>query len=73
MTTHGNRAQTMSKPLLLRVGEACEMLGIGRSKLYELIAVGDVEVLHIGSAVRVPVAGLEAFVERLRSEQGVGV
>jgi excisionase family DNA binding protein len=56
-------------PLLLGVREAARMLGIGRSTLYELIAAGEIETVHIGRAARVPVAALHAFVERRRTAQ----
>jgi excisionase family DNA binding protein len=55
--------------LLLSVEEAGRALGLGRSKTYELIAAGDLEVVHIGRSARVPVAAIEAFVERLRHHQ----
>lgn len=53
--------------LLLSIREAGRALGIGRSKMYELIAAGELETVHIGRAVRVPVDAIEAFVARLRS------
>jgi excisionase family DNA binding protein len=53
--------------LLLTISEAASALHIGRSKLYELIASGELEVVHIGRSVRVPRAAIEAFVEQLRS------
>ncbi len=40
------------------------MLAIGRTTLYELIAAGQLKTVHIGRAVRVPVAELDAFVAR---------
>ena len=43
------------------------MLGIGRSKLYELLAAGEIESVLIGSARRVPMKGLHDYVERLRA------
>lgn len=39
--------------ILLRPAEAAEMLGIGRSTVYELIAVGDLPVVRIGQSVRI--------------------
>jgi excisionase family DNA binding protein len=42
------------------------MTGISRSKLYELIAAGEIEVLKVGRATLVPVAGLNALLERHR-------
>jgi excisionase family DNA binding protein len=42
------------------------MLGIGRSLAYELIAAGELEVVHVASVMRVPVEAVHAFVERRR-------
>ena len=50
------------EPLAVRVPEACRMIGIGRSKLYELIADGTIEVVKIGSITVIPVAQLRAIV-----------
>ena len=50
--------------LLLTVREAAAVLAIGRTTLYELIADGQLKTVHIGRAVRVPVAEVEAFVAR---------
>jgi excisionase family DNA binding protein len=52
--------------LLLSVEEAAGALGIGRSKTYELIAAGELETVHIGRSLRVPVDAVHAFIERLR-------
>lgn len=52
--------------LLLSVGEVARALGVGRSKTYELIAAGELEVVHIGRCARVPLDSAEAYVERLR-------
>lgn len=57
----------MTARLLLRPEEAADVLGIGRSKLYELLAAGVIESVQIGSSRRVPVEGLHDFVQRLRS------
>ena len=48
--------------LLLRIPDAASVLGIGRTTLYKLIDDGDIRVVHIGRAVRVSFAELEAFV-----------
>jgi len=53
--------------LLLRPEEAADVLGIGRSKLYDLLATGEIESVHIGSCRRIPVEGLHSYVERLRA------
>ena len=54
-------------PILLRVPDAARVLGIGRSMTYALIAAGEIEVVHIGSVIRVPLDGLESFVEQRRA------
>jgi excisionase family DNA binding protein len=51
---------------LLTVREAADALGLGRTTVYELIAAGDLEVVHIGRASRVPAASVVDFVGRLR-------
>lgn len=56
--------------LLVTIPEAAEALAIGRTTVYELIGAGDLEVVHIGRSVRVPVAALSEFVARRRV--GVG-
>lgn len=53
--------------LTVRIPEACRMTGIGRSKLYELIAAGEVEIIKIGAMTLVPVASLRALLDRHRS------
>jgi excisionase family DNA binding protein len=51
-------------PITVRIREACRLTGIGRSKLYELIAAGEVEVVKVGTITLVPVASLTRFIQR---------
>lgn len=53
-------------PITVRIKDACRMTGIGRSKLYLLIAEGEIETIKVGSMTLIPVASLETF---LRSMQ----
>lgn len=53
--------------LLLKVAEAASMLGIGRTKAYELIGRGELQAVHIDGAARVPVAAVHRYVDRLLS------
>ncbi len=46
--------------LLLRPIEAAEAIGVGRSKVYELLASGELPSIRIGSSVRVPLDSLRA-------------
>ena len=56
--------------LLLRPAEAAEAIGIGRSKVYELLASGDLPSIRVGEAIRVPVTALHAWIERKLAERG---
>ena len=42
------------------------MIGIGRTKLYELISTGELETVKIGKATRVTTASLRELVKRGR-------
>ena len=49
--------------MLLRPAEVAEVLGIGRSKTYELIGSGTIPSIRIGTSVRVPRESLKAWVD----------
>ncbi len=57
-----------SDRLLLRITEAAERLAVGRSTVYELIGAGELPVIHIGRAVRIPAAAVRNWVERQADE-----
>lgn len=52
--------------LTVRIADATQMLGIGRSKLYELIGAGEVETIKLGTATLIVVESIHALVERRR-------
>ncbi|KEZ21163.1 Excisionase [Sphingobium yanoikuyae] len=51
-------------PICVRVNEAARMIGVGRTKLYELIATGEVETVKLGKATRITTASLHDLVRR---------
>lgn len=53
-------------PLVVRIPDACRLLGVGRSKLYELIAGGKIEAVKIGANRLILLASVKAFVEACR-------
>jgi excisionase family DNA binding protein len=53
----------MTDRLLLRIPEAAERLALSRAMLYELIARGELRVLHVGRAVRIPVDELQRWLD----------
>lgn len=56
-------------PLLLRPREAAAALGIGRSKLFELLSDGRLESIKLGSCRLIPRDCLASFVEGERQRQ----
>lgn len=54
--------------LLLTVVEAARRLEVSRSLLYELIAAGEIESIHVGRLRRIPADALSDYVDRRRDE-----
>lgn len=52
-------------PLLLTVPEAAALLSIGRAKMYQLIARGDIKSVRIDGARRLRRADVEEYVASL--------
>lgn len=57
--------------LFHRVPEAAEALGIGRTRLYELMASGALESVHDGRRRLIPTEALESYAQSLRDSQKV--
>lgn len=55
--------------MLLTPTEAAQVLGVGRSKVYELMRSGALGSVRIDSCRRIPVDDLNALVSRLRTGQ----
>ena len=55
----------VAERLLLKPAEAAELIGLGRSKTYELIRTGELPSVRLGKSLRVPLRELQAWVERL--------
>jgi excisionase family DNA binding protein len=49
--------------LLLKPTEFADMVGVSRSRAYELIGRGEVPSIRIGGSVRVPMEALKAWIE----------
>ena len=60
------------RPLAVRIREACRLTGIGRSKLYELIASGEIETIKVGTITLVPIASLTDFLRRMQNSVQFG-
>lgn len=53
--------------LMLKPAEVAEAIGISRSKAYELLQRGEIPSIRVGSAVRVPVDALKAWIAKQAS------
>jgi excisionase family DNA binding protein len=53
--------------LLLTVHDVARELAIGRTRVFALIASGELESVKVGRSRRVPAAALERFVDQLRN------
>jgi excisionase family DNA binding protein len=52
--------------LLYSPREAAELLSISRTKLYELMAAGDICSIRVGRSRRIPLDALRSFVQAER-------
>lgn len=53
----------MTDKMAYSVAEACAVLGLGRTRLYEEIKSGRIPVKKIGKRTLIPVSGLVAFLQ----------
>jgi excisionase family DNA binding protein len=65
-----NDVRSANGALLLRAEEVGRLLGIGRSKVYELIAAGELPVVRVGGSLRVNRLALERWIEASTSGRG---
>jgi excisionase family DNA binding protein len=56
--------RTPAQPLLLNIPDVASSLGLGRSKVYELIVKEGLPVIRFGRSVRVSAASLQKWVEQ---------
>lgn len=61
------RTVAASELRLLSVPEACRLLGVGRTFLYDLMRTGQLEYVKAGRLRRVPADALAAYVAGLRA------
>ncbi len=67
----GFESPMQAERIFLRISEAAEIAGIGRSKAYELVAKGEWPSVHIGRSARVPAEGLQEWARRKVEESRV--
>ncbi len=59
----------MEEKRLLTVDDCARRLGIGRSHTYAYVLKGDIASVKLGRNRRITPEALEAFIERLQSDQ----
>jgi len=64
-----HRIHHASRRVLVTTEEAAQLLGIGRTLMFELIRSGAVASVRIGRLRRVPVDALDQYVRSLRESQ----
>lgn len=57
-----------NEPLLVSTSRSRQLLDIGNTKVWELIAAGELETVSIGRKRLVTYSSLRAYVERLRAQ-----
>ena len=66
-TTTGRKL--IMETLLLTPEEAAEVLGVGRSRIYDLMRRRELLSVRIGRTRRVPVAAVRSYVDRLSEQE----
>jgi len=54
---------------LFSVEEAADLLGIGRTFMFQLVATGEIDSFKIGKRRKISRDAVEDYIERLRSQQ----
>jgi hypothetical protein len=54
------------EPISVRITDAIRITGLSRSRIYELIKAGDLEIIKVGASTLVLVASLRGFIEGRR-------
>jgi excisionase family DNA binding protein len=68
VTTDADLGAMLMHKLLFTAEEAAEIIGVGRTKMYELLRIGAVRSVRIGRCRRIPRDALAAFVDDLRED-----
>lgn len=72
MTERAGRSTDKPAPILYTVEEAANMLGIGRTFMFRLVALGAIESFKIGKRRVIPGDAITAFIDRMLTEQAAG-
>jgi excisionase family DNA binding protein len=62
--TEKSQVASPIEPLLVRIEEAARILCLSRSTIYEMLDCGELPSVRRGTARRIPIAALRAWVEQ---------
>lgn len=72
MTAYPDGSPDVPERLVYSVDEAADLLGIGRTYMFRLVATGEIDSFKIGSRRKIPRDALDRYITtRLRAEQSV--
>lgn len=57
--------------ILYSITEASELLGIGKTKLYQLISESRISIVKIGKRTLIHIDEITNFIDSLRSDDGI--
>jgi excisionase family DNA binding protein len=66
-----NRALSEIEPLAVSPRQACRILSVGNTRLYELIAAGEIESYLDGRSRRITMASIRTRIARLLANVGM--
>ena len=58
-----------SRKLLYSIDEVLEATGLGRTKLFELLANGSIASVRVGTRRLIPASALDSWIDGLRKEE----
>jgi excisionase family DNA binding protein len=58
-------------PITATIRRFCELTGIGRSKLYQMLDAGEIASVHVGGRRLIVVRSYLDLIERLKTQQPV--
>lgn len=63
--------EVQQTPLLLTIAQVAQLLNIGSTKVRMLMSSGTLPSVHIGRSVRIPEAGLRAWLKQCEQSTGI--
>ena len=61
--------ETGLEPLGVQIPAACKLIGCGKTKLYELVNEGELELVKIGARSTITMSSIKRYYARLLSQQ----